>query len=187
MTEFDALVRDHFSGGRKRIAEATHRTFVRGDWLFVCRYKDGRIKWQEEIKNIVVTVGLNHYLDATLGGSTQITTWYIGLKGTGAAAAGDTMASHGGWSEVTAYSEANRQTWTKNGVASGGSITNSASPARFTSNANGTVVYGAFLTSNNTKGGTTGTLMAAGDFSLSKTIDNAETLDVTATFTQAAA
>ena len=183
----DGLIRDIFRAGRRRKAEQAHGAWVRGDWIFTCRRADGSIKWQEELKNIVVTVGLNHYLDATLGGSTQIATWYIGLKGAGSAAAGDTMASHGGWSEVTAYSEANRQTWTKNGVASAGSITNSASPARFTSNANGTAVAGAFLTSNNTKGGTTGTLMAAGDFSLSKTIDNGETLDVTATFTQAAA
>ena len=176
-----------FAGGRQRSAEIMGAGLLRGDWTFVCRRPDGSIKWVEEIKNLVVDVGLNHYLDATLGGSSQITSWFLGLKGAGAPAAGDTMASHAGWSEVTAYSEANRQAWTKNGVASGKSITNSASPARFTSNANGTSVAGAFLTSSNTKGGTTGTLMAAGNFALAKTIDNGETLDVTATFTQAAA
>ena len=41
--------------------------------------------------------------------------------------------------------------------------TNSASPASFSINATATV-GGAFLTSNNTKSGTTGTLYSAADF-----------------------
>jgi hypothetical protein len=88
---------------------------------------------------------------------------------------------------VTAYDEAARQTWTDGGVSSQ-SVSNSASPATFTISTDGTTVGGLFLTSVSTKGGTTGTLYAAGAFSAGdKSLDDNDTLDVTATFTQAAA
>lgn len=147
-----------------------------------------RIIGTDQIENIVVNVGLDHALDVTLSAATQITSWLLGLTdGTPTVAAGDTMASHAGWVEVTAYDEGTRPAWTDGGV-SGQSVSNSASQARFTISTNGTTVGGAFLTSNNVKGGTTGTLYAAGAFSAGdKTLDDNDTLDVTATFTAAAA
>jgi hypothetical protein len=159
-----------------------------GSWHVVCRRADGSIKWEDDIKNIVVNVGLNHLLDVTLSAATQITSWFLGLTdGTPTVAAADTMSSHAGWVEVQAYDEANRQAWTDAG-ASSQSISNSGSPAVFTVNANGTVIGGAFLTSSNTKGGTTGTLYAAGAFTAGdKDLDDNDTLTVTATFTAAAA
>ena len=159
-----------------------------GSWQVVCRRKDGTVKWEDDIKNIVVNVGLNHLLDVTLSAATQITSWFLGLTdGTPTVAAGDTMGSHAGWTEVQDYDEANRQAWTDGG-ASSQSVSNSGSPAVFTVNANGTVIGGAFLTSSNTKGGTTGTLYAAGAFTAGdKDLDDNDTLTVTATFTAAAA
>jgi hypothetical protein len=67
-------------------------------------------------------------------------------------------------------------------------ITNSASPAAFNINGS-TTVGGAFLTSNNTKGGTTGTLFSAADFSApgDRTVANGDTLNVTYTFSLDAA
>ena len=158
-----------------------------GSWDIVCRDKHGNIKWTDKIENIVVNAGLDYLLDIGLSGGVQITSWYLGLTdSTPTVAAGDTMASHAGWTEVTAYSEAARLAWTDGGV-SGQSVSNSASPATFTINANGTVVGGAFLTSVSTKGGATGTLYAAGAFGAGdKSLDTSDTLDVTATFTQAA-
>jgi hypothetical protein len=89
-------------------------------------------KWADTIDNIVVNAGLNHILDVVLSGGTQITTWYLGLlSATPTVAAGDTMASHGGWTEITAYDEAVRQTFVEAG-ASGQCLSNSASPAAFT-------------------------------------------------------
>jgi hypothetical protein len=122
----------------------------------------------------------------------QITTWYLGLYGAGASntpAAGDTMASHAGWTEVTAYSNANRVTATfvTATTANPSVVTNSASPAVF--NINGTAtVGGAFLTSENTKGGTTGTLFSAADFGSpgDRSVVNSDTLSVTYTFSLAA-
>jgi hypothetical protein len=94
------------------------------------------------------------------------------------------MSSHASWSEITDYSQANRVAWTGGSVASQ-SIDNSASPASFTINQDATVIYGAFLTSNNTKGGSTGTLWSAGDFASSKSLDNGEILEITITYTSA--
>ncbi len=158
-----------------------------GQWVAVARDPRGRVKWVDTIEcNIVVNEGLDHLLDVTLSGATQITTWYLGLTdGTPTVAGADTMSSHAGWVEVTAYDEANRVTWSDGGVSSQ-SVDNSASQARFTISANGTVIGGAFLVSNNTKGGSTGTLYAAGAFTAAdKDLDDDDTLDVTATFTQA--
>jgi hypothetical protein len=130
-----------------------------------CHDKDGNLKWEAESKNLVVNVGLAYMAGSALTGAapvTQITTWYLGLYGAGASntpAAGDTMASHAGWTEVTAYSNANRVTATlvTATTANPSVVTNTASPAVFNINGSATV-GGAFLTSNDTKGGTTGTL-----------------------------
>lgn len=156
---------------------------MRGKWEVVCRDKDGNVKWTEQFENIVVTEGLNDLLTATLTGGTRYTTWYVGLKGTGTPAAGDIMTSHATWSELVPYSNANRPTWTP-GAVSGGSVSNTASKASFSINS-GTTVYGAFLSSDNTKSGTAGHLYAAGDFSSSRAVISGDTLEVTATFTTA--
>lgn len=139
-----------------------------------------------EYKNIVVNQGLNDLLDVTLSGATQDTTWFVMLTdGTPTVAAADTLASHGGWVEVTAYDEAARVAWVDAG-ASSQAITNAASPAVFTINANGTVIGGAAL--SGVSSGTSGRLFAAGAFTGGdKTLGDNDTLDVTAAFTAAAA
>jgi len=175
---------DSFGAGVLRRGDVGSQANVRGRWRAECYAPNGELKWTEEFENIVVNEGLNHLLDSSLAGQTQITSWFVGLKGTGTPAATDTMASHGTWSEDQNYSEANRQAWTPNGAASGQSVSNSSAKATFSINAN-TTIYGAFLTSNNTKGGTSGKLYAAGNFASSKTLGAGDQLLVTATFTTA--
>jgi hypothetical protein len=122
----------------------------------------------------------------------QITTWYIGLYGAGASntpAAGDTMSSHAGWTEVTTYSNATRvaATFVTATTANPSVVTNSASPATF--NINGTAtVGGAFLTSGSAKGGTTGTLFSAADFAApgDRSVVSGDVISVTYTFSLAA-
>lgn len=154
-----------------------------GEWHLVVRDEHGEIIDERSWENIVVTEGKNYLLSAGLDGGSPITSWYLALlAGSPTVAAGDTMASHAGWTEVTAYSEANRQAWT-GGTASGGSIDNSGSVASFTINANGTTVGGAALVSDNTKGGSSGTLYAAGAFSGGNlTLNAGSTIEITATF-----
>ena len=154
-------------------------------WEVVCLDSDGNEKWREINKNLVTTEGLNHVLSSTLDGGTQITTWYVGLKGTGSAAAGDTMSSHSGWSEITDYSQSVRQTLTL-GTAAAGSIDNSANKASYSINATATVA-GAFITSDSTKSGTSGTLYGVVDFASSRSVISGDTLEVTVTLTAASA
>jgi hypothetical protein len=141
------------------------------DLIFAGRYRvecfapDGTLKWSDEYDNLVVTQGRTDALERWLRGSSYTAAWYFGLissAGYSAIAAGDTAASHSGWTEFTGYSESNRPTAAFS-AASAGSISTSA-VAEFTINASGTV-KGSFLISNNTKGGTTGTLASAGLFS----------------------
>jgi hypothetical protein len=138
----------------------------------------GNPKWVDGFENLVVTTGRNALLDNTFNAAAGSVTWYVGLKGTGTPVAADTMASHASWSEIVPYSEANRPTWTKNGAAASGTMSNSSSKAAFTINGSATV-YGAFLTSNNTKSGTSGTLYGAGDFSAARAVESGDTLNVT--------
>lgn len=156
-----------------------HAVKVSTRYQVECFDKHGRLKWREDFENLVVTAGRNRLLDASFKTIPGSVTWYVGLKGTGTVAAGDTMASHAGWSELTPYSNANRPTLTLGAIASG-SVDNSASKAVFNINGAATIV-GAFVADNNTKGGTTGTLYGAGDFSASRAVDNGDTLNVTVT------
>lgn len=153
-------------------------------WCLFKRRKP-KLKWKENFTNIVVTVGLNKLLDATFKTGLTTPAWYVGLKGTGTPVAGDTMASHASWAELTPYSNANRPTYTPGTIAAG-AVDNSASKAVF--NINGTsTIFGAFLVDNNTKGGTTGTLYGVGDFASSRPVENNDTLNVTITLTTSSA
>jgi hypothetical protein len=150
-------------------------------WKVTCLDKDGNVKWEEDKKNLITTVGLNHILDTQFHASTQVTTWYIGLKGAGTPAAADTMASHSSWSELTGYS-GNRKEWTE-GAASSGSMTNSSS-VDFSITGTATVA-GAFL--NTAATGTAGVLYGVVDFSSSRAVISGDTLQVTVTVTAASA
>lgn len=164
------------------------QTFVKNRYEIECFDKDGNFKWRDVAENIVPDAGLNDLLDKYLKGSAYTAAFYVGLTdGTPTTAAGDTMASHAGWSEVTAYSEAVRQTLTLGSVAAK-SVDNSASKAVFSINADTTTIGGAFIATNNTKGGSTGVLYSVAAFSAgNKGLDNGDTLNVTATCTAAAA
>jgi hypothetical protein len=163
-----------------------------GKFTFECYDKDGKLKWVEERKNLVVNVGLQNMAGVGLdGATTRYTTWYIGLYGAGASnnpAASDTMSSHAGWTENTTYSNATRPaaTFAAATTANPSVVTNSASKASF--NINGTTtVGGAFLTTDNTKGGTTGVLFSASDFTGGdRSVVNGDTLQVTYTFSLSA-
>jgi hypothetical protein len=141
-----------------------------------CYDKNGILKWTDGFKNLVVTVGRNHYLNSTLK-NTPSPAWYVGLKGVGAVVAGDTMASHAGWALFTGYSNATRPVYTL-GTATNGSIDNSASKAVFNINATGTIA-GGFITDNNVNSGTTGILLGAGNFVTSRGVESGDTLNLT--------
>jgi hypothetical protein len=132
--------------------------------------RDGKVIDEWEDKNLVVNEGLNSLLDVYFHGETQITSWYIGVfEGNYTPVAGLTAATvTANSTECTAYDETTRQAYDE-AAASSQSITNSASRATFTFNATKTI-YGAFLVSNNTKSGTSGTLFSAARFASSKAV-----------------
>lgn len=131
----------------------------------------------------VTNTGLNSILDVYLHGSTQITTWYLLLINNASfsgLAAGDTLASHAGWTEATGYT-GNRPAWTE-GAASGQATTNS-STVDFAITSTQTI-YGLGLASVDT--GTSGTLFATAAFSGgTQAVASGDTLKTT--FTMSAA
>ena len=192
MTTEKLKVTDHISSGFIAGTKSGEQATATGVYHVECHDKDGKLKWSADSKNLVVNEGLAYMAGTALTSVTQITTWYIGLYGSGASntpAAGDTMASHAGWTEVVPYSNANRVTATfvTATTANPSVVTNAASPATFNINATSTV-GGAFLTSDNTKNGTTGTLFSAADFSApgDRSVVSGDIISVTYTFSLAA-
>lgn len=158
---------------------------IQGSYHAVCYSADGFIKWEDEIKNLVTTVGKNLTLDTILGNSAAGAV-VMGLKGTGSANAADTQSSHAGWLEVglanaPTYS-GNRKTPTFGAAAAGSKATSSASTFSITST--GTVA-GCFINigGSATIDNTTGTLFSAGDFSSSKAVVSGDSIAVTYTAT----
>ena len=151
----------------------------------VAHDRHGNELWRESVPNLVTTAGLNDSLTQHFKGSSYTAAWYVGITaGSPTFAVGDTMSSHAGWTEVAAYDEANRQTLTL-GSVSAGSVDNSASKAVFTISTDSTVIGGAFLVTNNTKSGTTGTLYGGAAFTANRTLNDNDTLTVTVTLTAA--
>jgi len=185
-----AKASDAVAGGLVAGTRHTETAKATGRFLMECYDKDGLLKWSAEESNLVVNVGLQYMAGTALTSTTQITTWYIGLYGAGASntpAAGDTMASHAGWTEVTPYAGARpTATFAAATNANPSVVTNSASPAAFTINATQTV-GGAFLVSNSTAGGSSGTLFSAADFQSpgDRSVVSGDTLNVTYTFSLA--
>jgi hypothetical protein len=149
---------------------------------FVCRDKDGKIKWTDTAKNLVTNAGMQHMLDTEFSGGTAITTWYLGLAdNTPTFAAGDTLASHGGWTEFDEYT-GDRKAWVE--VRSGQTLTNSASVASFAITGAGGGVGGAFLAGAAT--GTASTLMSGAALSGgNRTVANGDTVELTYQFSAA--
>jgi hypothetical protein len=171
-----------------RNVEPEHRAKAGGVFKITCHDADGNLKWEAESHNLVVNVGLQDMNTKYFTGSGYTAAWYIGLYGAAASnnpAAGDTAASHAGWTEVTTYSNATRPaaTFGTATTADPSVISNSGSPASFSINGT-TTVGGAFLISNSTKGGTTGILFSAADFSSpgDRSVASGDTLNVTYTF-----
>lgn len=165
-------------------------TRVRGGGVFhvKCYDKDGNLKWEAEKHNLVVNEGLQDMNAKYFTGVGYTAAWYIGLYGSAAAnnpASTDTMASHPGWTEVVAYSQATRPACTFGvpTLADPSVATNAASPATY-SITSAVTIGGAFLTTSNVKGGAVGILFSAADFQApgDRSVVNGDTLTVTYNF-----
>lgn len=149
-----------------------------GRYKFVLEDKDGNVKCEGEVDNLVVNQGKNHWLGVQFSAQTQITTWYMGVvdnAGFTSEVAGDTLASHAGWNEFTGYS-GSRPQWTA-GTPSSQSVTN-ASQVQFTMTAGGSI-HGIFVCS--VASGTSGVLWNTSDFGSPVSINVGDVLKVTYT------
>ena len=161
---------------------------MHGFYHVICHGADGVVKWEDDVENLVTTVGKNLTITGAVTNTAQGVS-YMGLKGTGTALVGDTQASHGSWLEVgttnlpTYTAPRKTPTWS---AASAGSISPTAAQV-FAMTGSGTVA-GCFLNVNGTSAidNTTGTLFSAGDFTGgSKTVTSGDTLSVSYTATAA--
>ena len=187
-------VSDSVAAGLVANRQGTERTGAGGVFTVECVGPDGQVKWTEKFHNLVVNEGLQDMNSKYFTGSGYVAAWYLGLvEGPGSGntyAAGDTLASHAGWTELaptTAYT-GNRKlvTFGTATTADPSVISNSGSPASFSMLVNGTSVAGALLASVNA--GTSGILFSVGNFTGGdKTVDNGDTLNVTYTFSLDAA
>ena len=156
-----------------------------GVYTVTCVGADGVEKWTDTFHNLVMNGGLANMNGVYFGAGTQSTTWYLGLvtgPGSGTTyAATDTLASHAGWTESTAYTGTRKSvTFGSATTANPSVISNSASPSSFVMNATATIA-GAFLC--NVASGTSGVLFSAGDFTGGdKSVASGDTLNVTYTF-----
>ena len=127
--------------------------------------RGGKLIRKSAFKNTIVDQGKNSLLDVGFRNQAQLTAWYFGIvdnNGWTSFSTADTAASHAGWTEFTTYTEATRQAWSP-GAAASASITN-GTVATFNITGTGTL-KGAFIISNSTKSGTSGTLWSEAAFS----------------------
>lgn len=134
-------------------------------------------------KNLLVDEGLTSMLGVYLHADSQLPNWYVACFEGNYTPVGSVTAATiaAAATECTAYANATRPAYTP-AAAAAKSITNSASRANFVFNASKTL-YGAFLISDNTKGGTAGVLLSAARFGASKTVANNDELLLTYSFT----
>lgn len=144
--------------------------------------RKGKVIDEFEDHNLVVNQGLNSLLNVNFNGATQINTWYLGLfEGNYTPVATVTAATiASAATECTAYTASTRPEYVE-AASTAQSTTNSASRASFVFNASKTI-YGAFLISDSTKSGTSGTLFSAARFAASKSVVTDDELLLTYTF-----
>lgn len=162
-------------------AGSSEQLSATGVYTATCYDAAGNVKWTDTYSNLVTTGGKNDLLDKYLAGSAYTAAWYLGLvdgASTPTYAAADTSASHAGWTESVAYSNATRPTPSWGAAAAGSKATTATA---FNINATATIA-GTFLISNSTKSGTTGILYSAGSFTGgNKSVASGDTLNVTYT------
>ena len=177
--------RDIVTAGLITNPKSTETLGAGGVYTVECVGADGKVKWVDTFHNLVMNVGVQDMNTQYFKGSAYTASPFLGLV-TGPAsgttyAAADTLASHAGWTENTAYTGSRKAvTFGTATTANPSVLTNSASPSTFSMTGSATIA-GAFLC--NVASGTAGILFSAGDFSAGdKVVANGDTLNVTYTF-----
>lgn len=167
---------------------------LHGRYEVECIGADGKLKWRDHIDNVVATVGKNLLLDTILAGAAYTVTGpFMGLISnisfTTGPVAGDTMASHGGWTEAGGTNAPTYTAPRKTAVfsaASGGAKALSAALSFVMTSGSNVIVKGCFIVYGtgavSTIDSTAGVLLSAGLFSGGdKTVSSGDTINVTYT------
>jgi hypothetical protein len=172
----------------------TETVGIEGIYHVECRDAEGNVKWEEGFPNLVNAIGKQLMLNTLLAGTSYTTVGpFLGLIGTTSPtfAASDTMTSHSGWTEFTAYTvggSAVRGTAVFSAATSAGTTpsnvtTAAASAITYTITGAGGNVTGCFLVTgsgaSSTLSNTGGTLYSAGAFTTAKTTTAGDTVSVT--------
>lgn len=153
--------------------------------VFGCSVDGGPMTWGP---NAFANEAINGLLNAFFNQGAQPTAWYLApfssnTTPTTALTAAAFASTQG---EYTAYTQGTRQVWTPDGASTAQSMVNSSAPAQITIGASAVTLYGAGLLSTSTKGGTTGTLAAAGLFGTANALNPASTLSMQYTLSASA-
>ncbi len=158
-------------------------TEVRGDLDVFA--PDG-LGWRKE-RNLLTTEGKTLAWSILIGSTAKVTTWYV-------APASGNVSYSASWTAAnftanateltTEYSELARVEYSE-GAAAAGAISNTASPAVFTSaSASPVSIWGCGLLSASAKGATTGALLAASKYTTARTLaESGDKLSVAWTLT----
>jgi hypothetical protein len=156
-----------------------------------CLDKDGNLKWEDSMHNLVVNEGLADMNTKYFKGSSYTAAFYLGLitgPGSGTTyAAADTLASHTGWTEFTNYSGSRKAVTFGSATSADPSVIATSSAVSFTISSSGGTVAGAFLCT--VASGTSGVLFSEADFQSpgDRVVVSGDTLNVTYTFSLDAA
>ena len=187
---------DHAVATLQANASGVEQLGIHGHYHVVCHDRDGNLKWEEELPNLVVAAGKQLMLDTLLRTSGTYTTVgpFLGLtKVSLTPAATDTMTTlvTTNAAEFINYKvggSAVRGTATFAASSSAGSTpsnvtTSTASSVTYLITGAGGTVYGCFLVTGtgavNTQSSTAGTLYSEGNFSTSKVTTAGDTVTVT--------
>lgn len=169
---------------------AAHKedTSISGYYTVECVDKYSRLKWKDEIHNLVTTVGKNLAMD-TVFDNTSAGNVVMGLKGEGDPEITDTQSSHSNWLEVGLLNNpkysGDRKSPTFSAAVDGVKSTSAVSKFEVTSTG---VVTGCFINigGSATIDDTTGTLFSVGDFTGgSKSVSSGDSLNVSYSVTAA--
>ena len=187
---------DHAVATLQANASGVEQLGIHGHYHVVCHDRDGNLKWEEELPNLVVAAGKQLMLDTLLRTSGTYTTVgpFLGLtKVSLTPAATDTMTTlvttnAAEFINYTVGGSAVRGTATFAASSSAGSTpsnvtTSTASSVTYLITGAGGTVYGCFLVTGtgavNTQSSTAGTLYSEGNFSTSKVTTAGDTVTVT--------
>lgn len=180
-----STAQDNVSASLVARPQNTEAVGAGGVYTVKCFGPDGKFKWADTFHNLVMNGGVQDMNAQYFKGTSYSPTFYLGLvtgPGSGTTfAAGDTLASHAGWTESAAYTGSRKTVTFGTATTANPSVTtNSASPSSFAMNATATIA-GAFLCT--VASGTSGVLFSAGDFTGGdKSVASGDTLNVTYTF-----